>query len=392
MATDTAEEPRWRIVAAPELQGARRRMAPKGILWAKLQRMEATLRLIQAQTGDAPQERAFIAYLLDRLEMARASITKVGRDGEERPRILVNSTLYWSLLHEVTADTMLIMPAEMLAAEARHLVQQFKRNIIEPDAREAWLGKDGSSGPLHEALRVVEACAMRPGAQSAEDALKLRHARHVLRSVRREVDNHTDLAFQRLNLTVLIRGMSGILLVLLFSLAFLFNSAMWLSPIHDEAIWHSLARLLPLIMLGAGGAIVANMTSEMSALVTNGPRWRQFIFYLFVRPALGAFAAFLFCLLAWSGMIFSIEVAEAATAQSDPALPPAIRIVLGSARAVGFAYAMISIVVGFSAERILGSTMDKVLHRLFSAAEKTIPTPGGAPVGSEGSSQRGSSS
>ncbi|MCY1079302.1 hypothetical protein [Archangium lansingense] len=40
-----ASTPPRRVVAASELQSGKRRIAPRGMLWAKLQRVEATLLL-----------------------------------------------------------------------------------------------------------------------------------------------------------------------------------------------------------------------------------------------------------------------------------------------------------------------------------------------------------
>lgn len=376
-----------RVVAASELQSGNRRIAPRGMLWAKLQRMESTLLLLKNRPQASPEDRAFIDHLLERLEMARASITK-RKKGEERARVLVNSTLFWSLVHEISADMLLVMPKEMLASEAMEVEQQFKQNIVAPQQRATWLGEDEKSGPLCVAVQRLQALVRRLEPPGPEEELELLHSRHVLRGALRQVNEHTDRAFQRLNLTLLIRGMSGALLLVLFFLAFLFNSAVWLSPPGDaEELWMTLARLISLIMLGAGGAIVANMLSEMPGLVTNGPRWRQFVFYLFIRPALGGFAAFLFYLLARSRLLFSIE---AAPGPNDPELPPAIRIMLSTHEAVGFAYALIAIAVGFYAERVLGSTMDSVLDKLLRKAEKTVPTPGEPPVPPDSRASRAS--
>ncbi len=364
----------WRVISAAELRGGR---LPRGMLWAKLQRMESTLLLIQARLEPASaDERAFLERLLERLEMARDSLSRQskGREGVARPRRMVNSTLFWSLVHEVGADMLLLMPVDMLAAEALEVESQFKLNMTRPEVREVWLGADEHSGPLPLAVRQVEALSKHPEPLGPEDSLKLTHARYVLRAVRRRVNEHVDLGFQRLNLTMLVKGMSGILLVLLFVLAFIFNRAVWLTPpTEDETLWVTLARLLPLVLLGAGGAIVANMTSELPALVANGPRWRQFLFYLFVRPAIGAFTAFVFYLLARSRLLFSIEAVDSLLSEQD--VPPPIRIVLGSKGAVSFTYAIIAVMVGYYAERVLGSAMDSVLDRLFNKAEKTAPTP-----------------
>lgn len=143
---------------------------------------------------------------------------------------------------------------------------------------------------------------------------------------------------------------------------------------------------LSLILLGAGGAITANMLSDRPVLVMRGPFWRQFVYYLFVKPSIGAVAAFLFYLLAISQLFFSIEAATPLVGPLNPLqdsgqLQPALRIVLGNNEALVCTYAILIIAVGFSAERFLSPIMDRVMNKLFIMAEKTeassgTPAPG----------------
>ncbi|MFY0530368.1 hypothetical protein ACN28I_46765 [Archangium gephyra] len=219
-----------------------------------------------------------------------------------------------------------------------------------------------------------------------EEELKLRHARQVLRSALRLVLRHSDRYFLQLDLTMMIRSLSGTLLVLLFVLTLVgglpaqFAGLILRSPI--EVPWRGSAMsTLSLILLGAGGAITANMLSDRPVLVMRGPFWRQFVYYLFVKPSIGAVAAFLFYLLAVSQLFFSIETATPlggplAPLQGPGGLQPALRIVLGNNEALVCTYAILIIAVGFSAERFLSPIMDRVMNKLFITAERTEAAPG----------------
>jgi hypothetical protein len=264
--------------------------------------------------------------------------------------------------------------------------ENFRRNIQEPIARKTWLGPDEKSGPLCTAVRCVTELAYRVEGLKPEEELKLRHARQVLRSALRQVLRHSDRYFQQLDLTMMIRSLSGSMLVLLLVLTLVgqmpaqFAGLILKNPIELPGKG-SVMSTLALILLGAGGAITANMLSDRPVLVVRGPFWRQFVYYLFVKPSIGAVAAILFYLLAVSQLFFSIETATPMPGPLNPLqdpghLQPALRIVLGNNEALVCTYAILIIAVGFSAERFLSPIMDRVVNKLFVMAEKTEPSPG----------------
>lgn len=369
MTTNAMSAPDERLLSAPGARGLGSWYPSRGVLWAKLQGLESTVRILQVQAS--PEERPMLDQLLYRLELAKSCL----EGPNKRPRVRMDDAQFWGLVHGVAADLLLLMPPGMLATQALEVDEQFRRNVQEPISRQTWLGLDGSSGPLPLAVKQVLRAASETAGDGADAGRGLMLARNVLRGALRMVNEQSDQRFRQLAFALLVRSLSGALLTLLFIAAFLFNIDAWLPPAPEARSVFALELPLPLvslILLGAGGAIVANMTSEPPVLAARGPVWRQFVYYLFVRPAIGAFAAFLFYLLARSGMLFGIE---SATEQTTMEQPPAIRIVLGSTLAVQYAYAIISIAVGFSADRVLGSTMDKVLGRLFSMADKSVQSP-----------------
>jgi hypothetical protein len=355
-----------------------------GKRWAKLRSLESTLSFLEEQqeVQHNPQARSVIKNLRERLKQAEGWLEA----RRWKPRLPLDNCQFWELIHGISADLLLLLPLDMLATEALMVEENFRRNIHEPIARATWLGSDEKSGPLCTAVRCITERVYRVEALKPEEELKLRHARQVLRSALRQVLRHSDRYFLQLDLTMMIRTLSGTLLVLLFVLTLVgglpaqFAGLILKNPI--ELPWRgSVMSTLSLILLGAGGAITANMLSDKPVLVMRGPFWRQFVYYLFVKPSIGAVAAFLFYLLAVSQLFFSIETATPlggplAPLQAPGGLQPALRIVLGNNEALVCTYAILIIAVGFSAERFLSPIMDRVMNKLFITAERTEAAPG----------------
>ncbi|WP_375766227.1 hypothetical protein NR798_31615 [Archangium gephyra] len=353
-----------------------------GKRWAKLRSLESTLRFLEEQQEGQTtlQARSVIKNLRERLKQAESWL----ESRRWRPHFPLENCQFWELIHGIAADLLLLLPLDMLATEALMVEENFRRNIHEPIARATWLGADDKPGPLCNAVRCVRELSHRVEGLKPDEELKLRHARQVLRSAQRQVLRHSDRYFLQLDLTMMIRTLSGALLVLLFILTLVghlpaqFAGLILKNPI--ELPWKGPAMsTLSLILLGAGGAITANMLSDKPVLVMRGPFWRQFVYYLFVKPSIGAVAAFLFYLLAVSQLFFSIETATPVVGpllQGPGQLQPALRIVLGNNEALVCTYAILIIAVGFSAERFLSPIMDRVMNKLFITAEKTESSPG----------------
>ncbi|AKJ05347.1 hypothetical protein ATI61_102408 [Archangium gephyra] len=355
-----------------------------GRRWAKLRSLESTLSFLEEQQEGQrnPQASSVIRNLRERLKQAEAWL----ESRRWKPRIPLDNCQFWELIHGVGADLLLILPLDMLATEALMVEENFRRNIHEPIARATWLGGDEKSGPLCTAVRCITELSYRVEGLRPEEELKLRHARQILRSALRQVHRHSDRYFLQLDLTMMIRSLSGTVLVLMFVLTLVTElPAQFAGLILRSSVelpWKgSTMSTLSLVLLGVGGAITANMLSERPVLVMRGPFWRQFVYYLFVKPSIGAVAAFLFYLLAISQLFFSIETVPSPLSALDPLqgagqLQPALRIVLGNNEALVCTYALLLLAVGFSAERFLSPIMDRVMSKLFVMADKTEPSPG----------------
>ncbi|OJT20491.1 hypothetical protein BO221_31300 [Archangium sp. Cb G35] len=355
-----------------------------GRRWAKLRSLESTLRFLEEQQEEprVPHAANIIKNLHERLRQAEAVLEAP----RWRPRFPLDNCQFWELVHGVAADLLLLLPLDMLTTEALMVEENFRRNIHEPVARATWLGHDEKSGPLCAAVRCVVTLSHQVEDLKPEEALRLRHARQILRSALRQVLRHSDKHYLQLDLTMMIRSLSGTLLVLMFVLTLLtqlpaqFAGLILRNPI--ELPWKGTTMsTLSLVLLGAGGAITANMLSERPVLVMRGPFWRQFVYYLFVKPSIGAVAAFLFYLLAVSQLFFSIETVPPSPGSFDALrdtaqLQPALRIVLGNNEALVCTYAILLIAVGFSAERLLSPIMDRVMNKLFITADKAESSPG----------------
>ena len=336
--------------------GLGRHRPGRGALWAKVQGMEATLRFLESHPQVTAGRRLQLGQLIERLAQARKCIAG-------RRFFQSNDDMCLGLVHELEADLLLIMPLDMLGMEAQRVEEQFRRNIDDPIARATWLGSRKRPGPLRVTAQWMIQKAGRVEGLGTEETAQLLSARHVLRNALRMVNEHADLHTRQLSFALQIRIWSCVLLVLMFLGSLLLQEGLWLRNGGEAR-----AELLSLVILGAAGAIVANMLSETPVLVSSGPLWRHVAYYLLVRPSLGAFAAFLFYLLARSQLLFGFEVGNGDVQQGQPP----IRIALGGAQAIDYAYALISIAVGFSAEKLLGATMDGVLGRLFSVAEQSV--------------------
>ncbi|WP_309897080.1 hypothetical protein [Archangium sp.] len=362
----------------------------KGALRAKVESLESSLLFLRGRLRDVPEGVSSVDQLLARLARAKACIIRDGR----MLRRSTDSSLFWMHVHEVAADMLLLLPVDMLAAEALSVEAHFRRNIHEPVARATWLGADEKSGPLCQAVLHVTRHAQRDDLKPDK---RLAHDRNLLRGALRMVNKQADRYLRQLSLNMLLRSLSGGLLLLSFGLTYVFSLPKALTDfLQAETLAFPGLAILALSLLGAGGAIVANMLSEHPVLDLNGARWRQFAYQLFIKPSIGAFAAFLFYLLAQSQILFLIEsphsppapasssalmarlgsVATPAAPVAPPEIQPPVRITLGNEKALICAYVLLFIAVGFSAEKFLGPAMDKVLNKLFYTAEKNTRSPG----------------
>jgi hypothetical protein len=370
------------ILEVPPLEGfikARRprsyRSSTTQLLWNKLE-ADASLYMLSRNRGDlTPQDRVLLEQCRQQLYLARDAIDRRGK----RP------FSFWEIIHEVDGLLLLVLPKAMLPARALVLQQRFETKVKDPIVQRLWLGADRTSGPLPKASRLLnEALASGPPyvALPSLDDTRLEHCRHVLRGALGVLNDHVDRGFWQLSINVTIQILSTLLLMGIFLVALLIPI---LFPSMKAAIEGSPQNFLPWGLLfcsvvGMGGAILSNMLSKERFVVAMGATVRYFVYYLFVKPIIGAVAAMLLILLDQSGQILGIVV-ETSTAANDPALTPAIQINVDTQTAAFLVRAGLSLVAGFFADRVLSSVMDNVLSRLLKDSEKA-PAPPPLPQGS----------
>jgi hypothetical protein len=136
------------------------------------------------------------------------------------------------------------------------------------------------------------------------------------------------------------------------------------------------------MLAGMVGAILSNMLSKDRFSVSTGATVRFYLYYLLVKPLIGAVAALVFVLIAHSGLLFSITAASSGAPNPAP-----IQIVTGSETGVFFAFAVLSLAVGFSADRMLSSMMDSVLKKIVRDTQKEAPTSAASPEATPGASR-----
>ena len=363
------------------------------MLWGKLAATTSLHELCRQQQFLPAEDRAILAQCAEKLELARRCIDK---------KRLRWSFAFWSVIHEVDSQLLLVMPAPMLLPHALEIQHRFEQKVKDPVQRRLWLGEAGRSGPLAKAVWSLGGRSEALDANLTVQSLsqdELRHCRHVLHGALDLVNMQADKGFWELSINVTIQILSTLLLLVFFAAAFAFSPPL-------VAGWRYMLVPSALIffgMAGAVGATVSNMLSRQRCIVTAGATLRYFIYYLLVKPTIGAFAALLLVLLEQSHMLLAVVVAPRASipaaaeapvtvpylpgvaplvpTPAPPAVAPVtedastalVQIVVDSEAAAFFALATLAVAVGFSANRMLSSMMERVLSRLWRQSETTSP-------------------
>lgn len=341
------------------------------LLWSKLESNALLLELCKARGDLTLEERIILERCGQQLEVARRCIDKPwGRW----------SFSYWKAIHEVDGLLLLVMPPHMLLPSALEIQQQFQRRVVDSVQCKLWLDADGTRGPLPHCVRMLaqlNGAGSEPAAHTSQDPAQLEHCRHVLRGALGVVNEQVDTTFWQLSINVALQVLSTLLLV-----GFLFV-AFW--GFHEDMVVSWPAHLIPhgmlmLTLAGSAGAVLSNMLSKERFVVATGATSRFFAYHLLVKPAVGGFAALTLLFLEQSNLLLAVVVrgtgqAAAAGSAATPAAdnPAILHIVVSSPQAAFFAMAALSVVAGFSADKLLSSIMDSVLGKLLGQSEKVRP-------------------
>jgi len=260
--------------------------------------------------------------------------------------------LVWELLHRVDEYFILLIKDEELYSRAIDVKVSFKLNIKEEKIRDEWIGEKGKLIGALDQIKKRE--NMEESRYAVRDALKL-------------VNEQMDRTFWQLSMNTLTSVWSAIILGGLMVLAWFFYPTGTLQSLGAGAFRIT---FVTLIALGLMGAYLSNlMTKEDFIYVRGGPFWRYLLHNLFSKPLMSAFAAVFIFGVEKSKLIFSINPI------SDTSKTTLQIITLNVTKeSEGYVYAVLAIVSGFAADKILRSMIDGVLRRLEQKAEKTKDT------------------
>jgi hypothetical protein len=326
-------------------------------LLSKITHLEENLEGIKTQDL-APERQHLVKICRTYLEIARGFL--------DRPILSFKFPFYasrhphliWEMLHRVDEYFILLIKDEELYSKASYVKNSFDLNIKEDKVREEWIGQNGK---LKVALDDIN-----------KRAYKEDH-RYVLKEALNLVNEQMDRSFWQLSMNTLTSVCSGTILGILMLLAWIYVT----NANHPyNNVLYSLGsgglsqHYLTLIILGLMGSYLSNlMTNENFLYIQGAPYWRYFLHNLFSKPLMSGFAAVFIYILARSKLIFSIT---AISPTESPKVAVSQLITLNvSSEGVGYVYAILAIVSGFAADKILRNMIDKVLKKMEQKAEKS---------------------
>jgi hypothetical protein len=258
--------------------------------------------------------------------------------------------LVWELLHRVDEYLILLIKGEELYSRAIDVKVSFKLNIKEEKVRDEWIGEKGKLIEILDHIKKKE---------------HMEESRYVVRDALRLVNEQMDRTFWQLSMNTLTSVWSAVILGGLMGLAWFFYPAGTLQSLGAGAFKST---FVTLVALGLMGAYISNlMTKEDFLYVRGGPFWRYLLHNLLSKPLMSAFAAVFIYGVEKSKLIFSISSID--TKRASNAVSNIISLNV-TKESEGYVYAVLAIVSGFAADKILRSMIDGVLKRLEQKAEK----------------------
>lgn len=323
-------------------------------LWSKLTTLEETLKAIDPKSLTGRQLRS-LEICQDYLRAANQFLADQPRFRFWRSR---RPHLVWELLHRVDEELLLLYDEDELYSRALEVKNYFELNITPEQVRQEWLGPQG------QFPRILGEIQQRKN---------LRDNRHLLRRALKLVNDQVDRSFWQLSVNILISVASGVILGCLLIWAWAGNAAARLQALPEGLSQQNFATLL---VLGLMGAYVANLlTREDFLFIRGGPFWRYFFHHLGAKPALSAFAAVFSYLVERTKLLFSFSSGSPA----GQAAATQLLTLNVSPENLGYVYALLGLVSGFAAEKVLRAMIDRVLKKLEQQAEKSKETQTAAP-------------
>lgn len=319
-------------------------------LQSKMTNLEETLEGFQAQ--NLKNEQKHVAGICKTyLEKARAYTSLPSLSSNFPFFARRHPHLVWEFLHRVDEYFILLIKDEELYSRAIDVKASFNLNIKEEKLREEWIGEKGKFAGILEHLKKKE---------------HMEENRYVVRDALKLVNEQMDRTFWQLSMNVLTSVWSGAILACLMVLAWVFYPV---GTIQSLGTGGFKTTFVTLIVLGLTGAYLSNlMTKENFLYVRGGPFWRYLLHNLFSKPVMSAFAAVFIYAVEKSKLIFSINAIDPQT--SSTAVSQIISLNVAK-QSEGYVYAVLAIVSGFAADKMLRNMIDRVLKRMEQKAEKT---------------------
>ncbi len=275
-------------------------------------------------------------------------------------RWIKRSYAFWGTIHDVDELLLLVTPPEQLLPQAVGIREDFKNRFQDkPELCWAWVGDKGLLTNLIERLENQVSDKNRPENTQGTDQEILRNALHM-------INNQTDYGFWQLNMNVLVQVLSAVILASAVIPAII----LFLKTGIPNQVTKTPGSFL-VILAGIAGAMVSNISERDVTITVVGATRRYFLYYLVVKPIIGAFAAMFIYLLEKSGLLFKIVLGMTNAAESNPP----IQIVVENPEALVFVFAVIFVVSGYFGVKLLSSIFEDVIGKIFQNSEKVICLP-----------------
>jgi hypothetical protein len=315
-------------------------------LLSKITNLEENMEGVKAQDL-TPEQQQLVKICETYLERARSYL--------DRPWWALRSRhphMIWEMLHRVDECYILLMKNAEFYSKASYIKNVFDLNINEDKVRQEWIG---ANGKLTKALADINA-----GTYKEE-------YRYVVKDALNLVNEQMDRTFWQLSMNTLTSVCSGVLLGLLMLLVWICHYKGYTkADLYSLNLGSLSDHYGALIVLGIMGAYLSNlMTTENFLYIQGAPYWRYFLHNVLSKPLMSGFAAVFIYILARSKIIFSITT----PGQTQTTVSQIINLNV-SPDGVGYTYAMLAIVSGFAADKVLRNMIDKVLKKMEQKAEK----------------------
>jgi hypothetical protein len=259
--------------------------------------------------------------------------------------------MMWELLHRADENFILLMDGDELQSTVIDVKTSFDLNIKEEKLRAEWIGDKGVFRDILDKLKNKDQNTMLVNRYMIRDALRI-------------VNEKMDSSYWQLSMNIMTSVLSSFILAVLLFLAWKWQPINPFQYLGQRGGFDS--TFVTLIGLGLMGAYLSNlMTNEDFLYVRGGPYFRCLLHNIFSKPVMSAFAAVFIYGLEKTKLIFSIGNQATSTRLTE------IITINVNQDYMGYAYAVLAIVSGFSADKILRSMFDKVLKKLEQKAEKT---------------------